>query len=113
MGPIIALFAYICCQWCSEGAKAIPSWRIEERRDEIAHGVFVTTYVALDQYGFWRGDYVTWEGANARVRQGNLQIKIQRDAYAVSKLSNASHSSDRAADGDAPGLIVQSGRVSD
>lgn len=39
---------------------------IETRRDECHHGEFWTTYVVLDRYGRWRGDYSTWEAANAR-----------------------------------------------
>jgi N-acyl-L-homoserine lactone synthetase len=53
-------------------------WYIKERLDEVKHGVFATTFQAIDQYGNWRGDYVLWERANERVRRGNRLLELQR-----------------------------------
>lgn len=51
--------------------KTTKTFRVVERRDEVKHGVFSTTYVVETQGGAWRGDYSTWERANERARQLN------------------------------------------
>jgi hypothetical protein len=54
------------------GAPGTAGGSIETRLDEVAHGVFATTYVIRDRYGNWRGDYASL-GA-ARGRHGSLPV---------------------------------------